>query len=247
MTVSPPPLRAGALTRAFAGERAVDRLDLEVERGQIHAIVGLNGAGKTTLMRLLLGMLVPDAGRATVMGCDATEAPPEVWKQVGHLIEAPLAYPELTVAENLAAAADLHMLDGSQIPALVEESVEAFGLEPWAAKRARTLSSGNRQRLGLAAATVHRPAILILDEPANALDPAGVVFIRDMLQEYAAEGAAILVSSHHLDEVARISDRITVMHRGRTVGNLDPTDLDLERRFFDLVYRADLSRPGDAA
>lgn len=237
-----PSIRAEKLTRVFAGEVAVDGLDLEVHPGEIHAVVGLNGAGKTTLMRLLLGMLVPDGGRATVSGFEALRAPSGVWAGVGHLIETPFAYPELTVEENLAAAALLHGCRLSQVPAAVEQAVEQFGLAPWSGRRTRTLSLGNHQRLGLASALVHRPPVLILDEPANALDPAGVVFIRDRLKCHARDGAAILVSSHHLDEVARIAHRITVLHRGRRVGSLDPNGTDLERRFFDLVYQADLTR-----
>ena len=236
-----PPLVAEGLVRRFDGEPAVDEIDLEVRRGEIHAVVGLNGAGKTTLMRLLLGMLKPDAGRAIVLGFEAAVAPSQVWAEVGHLIETPFAYPELTVEENIAAAGLLHGLDRSQIPVMVGQAVEEFGLGRWSGKRARSLSLGNRQRLGIAAAMVHRPSILILDEPANALDPAGVVFIRDLLKAYAERDAAILVSSHHFDELARIADRITVLHRGCHVGNLDPSGVDLEKRFFDLVYGADLA------
>jgi ABC-2 type transport system ATP-binding protein len=238
---APPPLVAEGLTRRFDGELAVDHLDLEVRRGEIHAVVGLNGAGKTTLMRLLLGMLTPDAGRANVLGFEAGSAPSHVWTQVGHLIETPFAYPELTVEQNIAAAGLLHGLDRFDIPRLVERAVEEFGLGRWSGKRARSLSLGNRQRLGLASALMARPSILILDEPANALDPAGVVFIRDLFKKYVKQGAAILVSSHHLDELARIADRITVLHRGRQIGTLDPEGIDLEKRFFDLVYEADLT------
>jgi ABC-2 type transport system ATP-binding protein len=241
-TGTPPPLLAMGLVRAFDGDAAVDGLDLDVHHGEIHAVVGLNGAGKTTLMRLLVGMLVPDAGRAMVLGRDATTAPASVWAVVGHLIETPFAYPELTVEENLFAAGLLHGLSPAALPSIVERAVGEFDLLRWSGRRARTLSLGNRQRLGLASALMHRPSVLVLDEPANALDPAGVVFIRELLRTRRKEGTAVLVSSHHLDELARIADRITVLHRGRVVGTLDPGGIDLERRFFDLVYRADLTR-----
>ena len=244
-TPTPPPLAAEGLTRTFDGDPAVDALDIEVCRGEIHAVVGLNGAGKTTLMRLLLGMLRPDAGRALVLGFAADAAPSHVWTEVGHLIETPFAYPELTIEENIGAAALLHGLNRSDTPALIDEAIDEFDLRQWSGKRARSLSQGNRQRLGLASALVHRPSILILDEPANALDPAGVVSIRDLLTAHAERDAAILISSHHLDELARIADRITVLHRGRRVGSLDPSGVDLERRFFEIVYEADLaSRDG---
>lgn len=234
-------LLAEGLTRRFGDDVAVNGLDLDVRSGEIHAIVGLNGAGKTTLMRLMLGMLWPDEGRATVLGFAASSAPSRVWAEVGHLLDAPLAYPELTVVENLTAAGLLHGMERSQIPQAVEESVERFELSRWSQKRARGLSLGNRQRLGLAAALIHEPSVVVLDEPANALDPAGVVFIRDLLRSLASGGAAVFVSSHHLDELARIADRITTLHRGRVVGTLEPSGVDLERRFFELVYEADIA------
>jgi len=237
------PLLAEDLTRAFGEDRAVDALHLDVRFGEIHAVVGLNGAGKTTLMRLLLGMLLPDVGSATVLGHEAVRAPAAVWSRVGHLIETPFAYPELTVEQNLTAAALLHGMDRDRITRAVEEAVEEFDLGRWSGRRARALSLGNRQRLGLASALLHRPDILVLDEPANGLDPAGVVFIRDLLRALGRRGAAVLISSHHLDELARIADRITVLHRGRIVGTLDPEAIDLERRFFELVYAAE-SRVG---
>lgn len=234
------PLEARALVRLYGDERAVDGLDLQVCSGEIHAIVGLNGAGKTTLMRLLLGMVTPTSGRALIGGFDARAAGPGVWRSVGHLVETPFAYPELTVTENLEAAALMHGVD--EVDREVTRVIDAFELRHWAQKRARALSLGNKQRLGLAAAVVHRPSILVLDEPANALDPAGVVFIRELMQSAAAENAAVMVSSHHLDQLARVADRISVLHRGRLIGALDPHGTDLEPQFFNLVYQDDHDR-----
>ncbi len=244
MTPNQPPLATEGLTRSFGGEAAVDSLDLQVEVGEIHAVVGLNGAGKTTLMRLLLGMLRPDSGRAMVMGVDAGQAQPALWRRVGHLVETPLAYPELTVTDNIAAAALLHGVERSLVRDVVESSIDRFELSHWSEKKARHLSLGNRHRLGLASTLAHEPQILILDEPTNSLDPAGIVLVRDELSTARDRGAAILVSSHHLDELARVADRITVLHRGQRVGSLDPFEADLERRFFDLVYEADLAWRG---
>lgn len=232
------PLVASDLRRSFGAEKAVDGVDLQVRSGEIHALVGLNGAGKTTLMRLLLGMLRPSSGRALILGREADTAPSPVWREVGYLIETPFAYPELTVRENLTASALLHGLDSPQEP--VEAALADFELEHWADRRAGTLSLGNRQRLGLASALVHQPSVLVLDEPANALDPAGVVFTRDLLRAVTERDAAVFVSSHHLDQLARVADRITVMHRGRLVGLLDPHGTDLEQSFFDLVAKYDL-------
>lgn len=237
-----PPLVTRSLTRSFGADNAVSDIDLTVEYGEIHAIVGLNGAGKTTLMRLLLGMLEPDRGDALVLDHEARTAPSDVWRRVGHLIETPFAYPELTVRENITAGALLHGMNTTDIGSAVNRVVDAFDLERWVDRRARTLSLGNRQRLGLAAALVHAPPILVLDEPANSLDPAGVVFTRDLLRRRASEGAAVLVSSHHFDQLARVAHRITVLHRGRVVGSLDPDGVDLEQTFFELVHRWDVER-----
>jgi ABC-2 type transport system ATP-binding protein len=235
-----PPLVADSLARYFGDDKAVDGIDLTVDFGEIHAIVGLNGAGKTTLMRLMLGMLEPDAGSALVLGEEARSAPSTTWATVGHLIETPFTYPELTVSETISASALLHRLARDDVPDAVQTAVDDFGLERWVARRAASLSLGNRQRLGLASALVHEPTILVLDEPANALDPAGVVFTRDLLRRRAADGAAVLVSSHHFDQLARVADRITVIHRGRVVGTLDPNGVDLEQDFFDLVHQWDI-------
>jgi ABC-2 type transport system ATP-binding protein len=144
------------------------------------------------------------------------------------------------VRQNLYAAARLHGLPRSLAPASVQQVVAQLELSHWADRRCATLSLGNRQRVGLGCALVHRPDVLVLDEPANSLDPAGVVLVRDLLRHEAdRRGLSVLVSSHHLDEVARIADRISVLHRGRLVGALDPGGVDLERAFFALVHAAD--------
>jgi len=227
------------LVRYFGEERAVDSVDLAVDEGEVHAIVGLNGAGKTTLMRLMLGMLRPDAGSASIAGSDTATAGPSTWSNVGYLVETPFFYPELTARENVRVAAILHGVDETAVEDSVAQTLDGLELDHWADRRASTLSLGNRQRLGLAAALVHDPRVLLLDEPANALDPAGVVLVRDLLRDRAEKGAAVLVSSHHLDQLARVADVITVMHRGRVVGGLNPTKSDLEQRFFDLIREAD--------
>jgi ABC-2 type transport system ATP-binding protein len=234
-------LIASGLSRSFGEEVAIDDIDLEIHPGEIHAIVGLNGSGKTTLMRLLLGMLRPGAGEATILAFSPHVAPREVWRKVGHFIEAPFAYPELTVRENITASALLHDVPAGSIKDSVAATIADFELGHWADRRTSTLSMGNRQRLGLASALVHEPTVLVLDEPANSLDPAGVVFIRGLLEGYAARDAAVFVSSHHLDQLARVAHRITVLHRGRVVGTLDPAGVDLEQQFFDLVYGYDLA------
>ncbi len=236
-----PLLHLSGVHRRFGDEVAVDGLDLEVLPGEVHAVVGLNGAGKSTVMRLGLGMLRPDAGRVRLHlpghpDVDAWHAPAALWAQVGHLVEAPFAYPELTVTEMVRAAARLRGLSRDDAPAAARRAVAALDLTHWADRRTSSLSTGNRQRLGLACAAVHRPRLLVLDEPTTALDPAGVLLVRTWLRATRDAGAGVLVSSHHLDEVARTADRITVVHRGRAIGTLQPGSVDLERQFFDMVY-----------
>ena len=232
------------LCRSFGPEPAVEHVDLQVSPGQIHALVGLNGAGKTTLMRLLLGMLRPDRGSVIIFGRPVANARNDLWCRVGHMLDTAFGYPELTATENLRCAALLRGLPEATARAAVNSGISDLRLSRWADRPTRTLSTGNRQRLGLACALLEDPELLVLDEPTTALDPAGVVLVRTLLRAAAARGTAVLVSSHHLDEMARIADRISVMHRGRIVGALDPTGVDLERTFFDLVLAVDEADDG---
>lgn len=229
------------VTATYRGGAGVHHLDLFISPGEIVALVGLNGAGKTTLMRLALGMLRPSDGTVWVLGHPVASIPDRVWREVGHLVEAPLAYPELTVRNNLRFAC---LLQGAD-PGAVAGSLACWNLESLAGRRFRRLSLGNRQRVGLAGALQHHPRLIVLDEPSNALDPEGVITLRDLLRERAHHGAAVLVSSHHLDEVARIAHRIVVMNFGSLVGELDPHGRELERGFFDTVRRDDAARHAD--
>jgi ABC-2 type transport system ATP-binding protein len=218
-----------------AGVRDVD---LTVRPGEIHALVGLNGAGKSTLMKLMLGMLRPDAGRIELLGADVRSAGPDAWARLGALIEYPLAYGELDGRTNLELAARLRGVPADLIGPMVDAVLDELDLRRYAGIRARRMSLGNKQRLGLAAALQHRPDLIILDEPTNALDPAGIILLREALLRRAADGAGVLVSSHHLDEVARIATRISVIAEGRLVGTLDPDGVDIERAFFAIVHSA---------
>jgi ABC-2 type transport system ATP-binding protein len=230
-------VEARDLIRTFDDGTGIRGVDICVAPGEIHALVGLNGAGKSTLMRLLLGMLEPASGTVTIagQGLDRTD-----WSQVGHLVEYPLAYRELTCRQNLALGARLHGVPPIEITRLVEAAIVELHLTQYADRRTGKLSLGNRQRLGLASALQHDP-LIVLDEPTNTLDPAGVILLREALLRRAAAGAGILVSSHHLDEVARIADRISVLNAGRIIGTLDPHGVDIERSFFDLVHSDDVA------
>ena len=237
-----PRLVASGLCRVFPGGAGVHDVDLVIAAGQVHALVGLNGAGKSTLMRLLLGMLRPDSGTVRIEGGDLQHVELAMWARVGHLVEHPLCYPELDVRTNLAVAARLHGVTVPRIADVTERASAELDLDRYDRVRARVLSAGNRQRLGLAAALQHDPDLIVLDEPSSALDPAGVILLREALLRRSDTGAGVLVSSHHLDEVARIADRITVLNHGEVIGTLDPRGVDIERAFFALVHADDEQR-----
>ncbi|MEO5919836.1 MAG: ABC transporter ATP-binding protein [Pseudolysinimonas sp.] len=224
-------------SRAFKNGAGIFDIDLELQPGKIVALVGLNGAGKSTLMRVMLGMLRVQSGQALLSGHPLASAPSTEWAKVGHLVEYPLAYPELTARRNLELSARLRGV--GDVAGAVNAVLAEFALEQYATRRVRALSLGNRQRVGVAAALQHDPSVIVLDEPTNALDPAGVIRLRESLLRRAGDGAAVLVSSHHLDEVARIADRIVVMNAGRLIGDLDPDIPEIERAFFEAVRRDD--------
>ena len=191
-------------------------------------------------MRLLLGMLRPDGGEAEVLGCPVANADRAVWSRVGHLIETPPRYGELTVAGSVYSAARLQGRDRGSAHVATAAIITDLELGHWQHRATRTLSLGNRQRLGLAMALVHRPDVLVLDEPSNSLDPLGVVRIRELLRMRAGEdGVSVLVSSQHLDEVARMADRILLLHHGRILGGLDPHGAEVEHQFFQRLLEAD--------
>lgn len=234
-------LEISGAVRAFGELRALDGLSLRVERGEIHAIIGLNGAGKTTAMKAVVGQSRLDAGVIELFGTASPRAAD--FARLGFVIDQPFGYPELTVHHNIVFAARLHGLSRAAATSAADHWIARLELDRWAGRRARGLSLGNRQRLGLASVAAHGPDLLILDEPTNALDPAGVLLLRDLIVEAAERGAGVLISSHHLDEVSRIADRITVIHAGRVVGILAPGEVDLERRFFELVRTWDTQHP----
>lgn len=216
-----------ALTKSYGAVRAVDDVNLRVRPGEIYGFLGLNGAGKTTTIRTLLGMIHPTAGRVEVLGQAVTRNGRGPWRQIGHLVEAPAVYPELTVREHLEIARRLHNINDAKATGRV---IDHLGLTAYADRRAGTLSMGNLQRLGLARAMLHEPALLILDEPANGLDPAGVVEIRELLRRLAHEqGVTIFMSSHILTEVDRLATRIGIIHGGRLIEELDAKQVEALR------------------
>jgi len=216
-------IETDGLSKSFRDVHAVERLNLRVQAGEIYGFVGLNGAGKTTTIRLLLGMLRPSAGSVSVLGQPIGPRGAGPWSRLGHMAGRPSVYPQLTVSENLEIARRLH---GVRDAGAASRVIELFALGPYASRKAGALSTGNLQRVGLARAFLHEPELLILDEPANGLDPAGVVEIRELLRSMArSHGATIFMSSHILTEVDRLATRIGIIHKGRLIEELDATSL----------------------
>ena len=216
------------LGKCYGDVRAVEHLSLRVAEGEIYAFLGLNGAGKTTTIRMLLGMIKPTTGYAKVLNATVRLGSRKPWESVGYLVEIPHCYPELSVYENLEVARRLH-------PGTPEKSVsqiiERMGLSVYADRRAGTLSQGNAQRLGLAKALLHNPKLIFLDEPANGLDPAGIVEIRELLLELTHEqGVTVFMSSHILAEVSRLAQRIGIIHKGNLIQELNIDELERNRK-----------------
>jgi ABC-2 type transport system ATP-binding protein len=217
------------LTKHYGKVRAVDGIDLNVRRGEIYGFLGRNGAGKTTTIRMLLGLIRPSSGEAFVLGTRIRPGEQAVLARVGCLVETATAYPNLTVRENL----DIQRRLTRSPRGSVAETIALLGLEEYADRRAGHLSLGNKQRLSLARALLHDPQVLVLDEPASTLDPAGIVEIRELLRGLADEcGVTVFMSSHILAEVAHLADRIGIVHEGRLVEELGYDELRARSRLY---------------
>jgi len=191
---------------------ALDGVDLDIPPGQIHGLVGPNGAGKTTLLGLVLGLAIPDSGTLEIFGSPVSRAL-ALPDGVAGFVDGPGLYPSLTARGNLAALARLRGTSGAGI----SEALEQVGLSDVADDRVRGFSLGMRQRLGLAAALLTRPKLLVLDEPANGLDPAGTRHVHRVLTRLAAGGTSILLSSHRMDDLASLCHEVTILATGRVV------------------------------
>jgi ABC-2 type transport system ATP-binding protein len=205
-----------SLTKRDAARTRVDSLSFELAAGQVIGILGPNGAGKTTLLKMLVGLIRPTTGRVELLGCRIGSSEfASTLRRVGALIESPALYLELTVRQNLALQA--RSLSTSISKSRTTEVLAMVDLTERADDRARTLSLGMKQRLGIAIALIADPALVILDEPANGLDPAGIVEIRQLVRRLADDGTSVLVSSHQLAETQQACDAILVLSGGRLV------------------------------
>jgi len=200
------------LSKSYGDRPAVTDLDLEVRRGEVFGFLGPNGAGKTTTIRMALGLIRPTSGRVEILGGDVQTDGGRVLPRVGALVEAPALYLYLSGRDNLKAFAGV--LGGVPGPRL-DEVLDLVGLAARQRDRVRSYSLGMKQRLGVATALLNDPDLLVLDEPANGLDPAGIVEMRDLLRQLAAGGKTVFISSHVLAQVQQICDRVAIIDQGR--------------------------------
>lgn len=215
-------IEARGLSKVYGTFRAVDSLDLGVSQGEIYGFLGRNGAGKTTTIRMLLGLVSPTSGGVFLFGSSRSGVTSQALARTGSLVETATAYPNLTVWENL----EVHRRLRGAPRRSTAEVIERLGLGEFVQRRADRLSLGNKQRLALARALLGDPELLVLDEPVNGLDPAGIVEVRDLLRSLSERGVTILLSSHLLDEVAQVAHRLGLIHRGRLVEELQAGDLE---------------------
>jgi ABC-2 type transport system ATP-binding protein len=215
------------LTKHYGEVKATEAVNLQIKQGEIYGFLGLNGAGKTTTIRMLLGMIRPTRGMAFLFGKKVDPGNMELWNKVGHLVEIPYAYPELTVLENLEIFRRLRMLKDVS---LINTMMERLHLLRYRNIKVKNLSLGNAQRLGIAKAMLHHPDLLILDEPANGLDPSGIVQIRELIIDLAENhGVTIFISSHILGEISRFATRIGIIHEGHMIRESGVDELENSR------------------
>jgi ABC-2 type transport system ATP-binding protein len=212
-----PGVVARGVRRTFGGVVAIDRMDLDAPAGQVTALVGPNGSGKTTLLLILATLLAPDFGEVTVAGFDPVTAPRQVRARTGWMPDAFGTWESLTCREALTTTADAHRVPRSRSRQRIADLLDLVHLSDLADRPTQVLSRGQKQRLGLARALVHGPSVLLLDEPASGLDPLSRMELRGLVRGLAADGAAVLVSSHVLAELDEMADRAVVVDRGRTV------------------------------
>ena len=234
-------VRGSGITKYFGDVVALDHVDLDVARGQIHGLVGPNGAGKTTLLGLLLGLAVADEGRLEILGrpVGRTLAAPD---GLAGFVDAPGLYPALTARQNLTTLASLRHRDVRA--AGVDDVLDQVGLTDVADDKVRGFSLGMRQRLGLASALLAKPRLLVLDEPANGLDPAGKRHMHGVLTQLAADGTSVVISSHRMDDLEALCSEVTILQTGRVVFSGPLSELSAESG--ELDYRLRVTDPQTA-
>ncbi|MFW6075558.1 MAG: ABC transporter ATP-binding protein [Chloroflexota bacterium] len=225
-----PALATHDLTKRFGAVTAIEHLDIAIAPGEVFGFLGPNGSGKTTTVKLVLGLLDPTEGSIELFGEDAQGNRHELLRRVSAIVESPAFYPYLSASENLKVLATIDDFDDSEI----EEAIHRVGLEDVGKRHFQDFSVGMKQRLGIAAAILRRPDLVILDEPTSGLDPAGQREIRDLIPELARAGAAVFLSSHMMHEVQEICDRVGILSQGRLISVGSVSDLVVEQGVIQL-------------
>lgn len=237
-------LRTSGLTKRFGARTAVDHVSLTLSPGDIYGFIGRNGAGKTTFIRMLTGLASSDEGEIELFGETTPQGLSRARGRTGCVVETPTFYGYMTAYDNLVVQCRLTGVDPAQ---RIPEVLESVGLEANDRKRVKYFSLGQRQRLGLARAMINRPGLLLLDEPVNGLDPAGVAQFRDDLKRVATrEGTAILISSHILSELAMLATRYGIIHEGRLIEEISGEDLTRLNREVAVLRTSDAVRAREA-
>jgi ABC-2 type transport system ATP-binding protein len=233
-------LQTHQLRKEYGSVTAVNQIDLTVRRGELYGFLGPNGAGKTTTIGMALGLVAPSSGRVEIFGETVTPHQTRPLRRVGSLVGAPSLLPYLSGKENLRLLARLSddMHNGR-----VDEVIERVGMTESAGRKVQGYSTGMKQRIGLAAALLHRPDLIILDEPTNGLDPKGMREVRQLLRDLAAGGVTIFLSSHLLYEVEQICDRVSVLSRGQIVAEGSVSDLLDEQK---MTVKIAVAAPAEA-
>ncbi len=241
-----PVIEARGLTRRYGGRAAVESLDLSIERGTVFGLLGPNGAGKTTTILMIMGLTEITAGTVRVLGLDPARQPLQVKRQVGYMPDTVGFYDQLTARQNLAFTGRLAGVARSALGARIDAALARVGLAEVADRRVATFSRGMRQRLGLADVLLKQPQVAILDEPTTGLDPQATHELLDLIRQLKAEGITVLLSSHLLDRVQAVCDRVGLFHRGRLV--LEGTVEELAHRMLGTRYRIEVTaRAADVA
>ena len=228
------------LTKTFQKQQAVDHVDMVIREGEIYGFLGPNGAGKTTTIRMLLGLMKPTSGTVRIFGKELQKHKLDILRQVGSLVENPSYYPHLTAYENLNVVREIVGVPHKRI----SEVLETVRLTEAAHRKVKGFSLGMKQRLGIAAALMHQPKLLVLDEPTNGLDPSGIIEIRELIKSLPQQyGMTVLISSHLLSEIDQIATAVGVVSRGKLIYQDQMSNL---RKLARSTIRIQCSKPGKA-
>ncbi|WP_409269686.1 ABC transporter ATP-binding protein [Massilia sp. BHUDP2] len=216
MADTSPALRTSGLSKSF-GRPAVDGLELEVRRGELYALLGPNGAGKTTTLRMVTGLVAPDAGRIEVLGIDLAQAPLDAKRRMAYLPDDPMLYGKLKPTEYLEFVAGLWGVEARAAEPRARELLDWLDLSPHAHELTEGFSRGMKQKLALAGALIHEPELLILDEPLTGLDAAAARQVKDLLLSHVAKGGTVILTTHILEVAERLAQRIGIIREGRLI------------------------------